>query len=35
VCTGYCPMPKLEHSTNSLLSGKVGDAAAKIHRTIR
>jgi hypothetical protein len=28
-------MPRLERSTNSLFLGKVGDAAAKIHRTVR
>jgi hypothetical protein len=35
VCTGQCPVPRLERSMNSLLSRKVGDAAAKIHRTVR
>ena len=35
VCIEQCSVPRLARSTNSLLSGKVGDAVAKIHRTVR
>jgi hypothetical protein len=34
VCTGQCPVPRLERSTNSLLLGIVGDVVAKIHWTV-
>jgi hypothetical protein len=35
VCIRQCPVTRLARSTNSLLSGKVGDAATKIHWTIQ
>jgi hypothetical protein len=33
VCTEPCPVPRLAHSTNSLLTGKVGGVTAIIQRT--
>jgi hypothetical protein len=34
-CTGQCPVPRLAHATNSLLSEKVGGAVDIIHWTVR
>jgi hypothetical protein len=35
VCTGQCPVLRLAHSANWLLSRKVGGAATIIHWTVR